>query len=211
MGLQKEIVFRHKKAVFLHRVNQASHNPMVINLVLLIIVSSSGNFNYPHERSSPNIELLLQMGTILNTNLFSIMRVRILGQTQIISPFMKTIEPVIGEMDKILTKIITIPIDKLKGLQIKTIVKIHKILFPIISAQIGGTRHQNRNNRKYPRRDKNSYTRVYDDKFIDTTTTFDGTDTVVTTYTSGNICKNPKCEYVQVHLPRLCPHKNQNL
>ena len=75
----------------------------------------------------------------------------------------------------------------------------------------GGARNQNRNNRKYPRRDKNSYTRVYDDKFIDTTTTFDGTDTVVTTYTSGNICKNPKCEHVQVHLPRLCPHKNQNL
>ena len=49
---------------------------------------------------------------------------------------MKTTEAVIGEMDKILTKIITIPIDKLKGLQIKTIVKIHKILFPIISAQI---------------------------------------------------------------------------
>ena len=39
-------------------------------------------------------------------------------------------------MDKVLTRIITIPIDKLKGLQIKTIVKIHKILFPIISAQI---------------------------------------------------------------------------
>ena len=50
---------------------------------------------------------------------------------------MKTIEPVIEEMDRILTqKIITIPIGKLKGLQIKTIVKIHKILFPIISAQI---------------------------------------------------------------------------
>ena len=39
-------------------------------------------------------------------------------------------------MDKILTRIITIPIDKLKGLRIKTIVKIHEILFPIISAQI---------------------------------------------------------------------------
>ena len=74
-----------------------------------------------------------------------------------------------------------------------------------------GNRNQTRNNKKYPRRDKNSYTRVYDDKFIDTTTTFDGSDTVVTTFTSGNICKNPKCEHVQVHLPRLCPHRNQNL
>ena len=48
-------------------------------------------------------------------------------------------------------------------------------------------KNQNRNNRKHPRGDKNSYTRVYDDKFIDTTTTFDGSDTVVTTFTSGNI------------------------
>ena len=40
-------------------------------------------------------------------------------------------------MDRILTqRIITIPIGKLKDLGIKTIVKIPKILFPIISAQI---------------------------------------------------------------------------
>ena len=48
-------------------------------------------------------------------------------------------------------------------------------------------------------------------KFIETTTTFDGSDTVVTTFTSGMICKNPKCEHIQIHLPRLCPNKNQNL
>ena len=44
---------------------------------------------------------------------------------------------VIKEMDRILTqRIITILIGKLKDLGIKTFVKIPKILFPIISAQI---------------------------------------------------------------------------
>merc|ERR1711884_310430 len=137
MGLQKEIVSQHKKVVFLHSANQASRNLMVINPILLMVVSNSGNFNYLHKRSSPNIELLLLEETILNTNLFSKMRVRISGRTRITFPFMTIIGVVIKEMDRILTqRIITILIGKLKDLGIKTFVKIPKILSPIISAQI---------------------------------------------------------------------------
>merc|ERR1711884_289788 len=124
MGLQKEIIFQHKKVVFLHRANQASHNPMVINPIPLMVVSSSGNFNYLHKRSSPNIELLLLKETILNTNLFNKMRVRISGRTRITFPFMIIIGIVIKEMDRILTqRLITILIGKLKDLGIKTFVK----------------------------------------------------------------------------------------
>ena len=101
----------------------------------------------------------------------------------------------------------TTPIDKIPGVEIKIIVRTFKDLFHKVSVLIiitirtktgiignilGGI--------KIPTLES-----------IDTTTTFDGSDTVVTTFTSGNICKNPKCEHIQIHLPRLCPNKNQNL
>ena len=66
------------------------------------------------------------------------------------------------------------------------------------------------NNKRMRRGDRNTYTRVYNDQLIDATTTFEGTDTVVTTVTQGMLCKNPRCENVHVHMPKQCPFKKQN-
>ena len=66
------------------------------------------------------------------------------------------------------------------------------------------------NNKRMRRGDRNTYTRVYNDQLIDATTTFEGTDTVVTTVTQGMLCKNPRCENVNVHMPKQCPFKKQN-
>ena len=61
-----------------------------------------------------------------------------------------------------------------------------------------------------PRHEQNSYTRVYDDHLIDATTTFKGTDTVVTTVTNGMVCRNPRCEHQKMHTPKSCPYRKQN-